>query len=74
MKRLIRRMTVILPGLWLLTSTSSTAQTLMPSDPQPIPEECTVDVVIASVGQPISLLFEPPLEPAVGEQKGGGLR
>lgn len=71
MKRLIGRMTILLSGLWLLVLTNSVAQPLTISDPQPIPqvaEECTVDVVVASVGQPISLLFEPPLEAAVGEQ------
>ncbi|GIV09343.1 MAG: hypothetical protein KatS3mg019_1434 [Fimbriimonadales bacterium] len=66
--RLIGRMMVILSGLWLLAPTNSLAQPLTISDPQPVPEQCTVEVVIASVGQPISLLFEPPLEAAVGEQ------
>ncbi len=36
--------------------------------PEAVPEDCLVDVVIASVGQPITLLFEPTLQLSNGEQ------
>ncbi len=54
----------------LITLAISSAQmsAQMVDQPSPVPENCFVEVVIASAGQPISLLFEPALQAAAGEQ------